>query len=39
MVESILEDKEETNIHVKGWVIMNSKCVNVNECGENNIRG
>ena len=39
MFESIQEDKEEMNIHVKGWVIMNSKCVNVNEYGENIIRG
>ena len=39
MLESILEDKEEMNIHVKGWVIMKRKCVNVNEYGENIIRG
>ena len=25
--------------HKKGWVIMKSKCANVNECGDNMIRG
>ena len=39
MLESSLEDKEEMNIHVKGWVIMKSKCANVNDCGDNMIRG
>ena len=39
MLETTLEDKEEMNIHVKGWVIMKIKCDNVNECGDNMIRG
>ena len=39
MLESILEDNEEMNIHVKGWVTMKSKCDNVNECGDYMIRG
>ena len=30
---------DEMNIHVKGWVIMKSKCVKVNECGDNMRRG
>ena len=32
---------DEMNIHVKGvrWVIMKSKCANVNECGDKMIRG
>ena len=30
---------DETNIHVKGWVIMKSKCDKVNEWGENMITG
>ena len=30
---------DEMNIHVKGWVIMKSKCVKVNEWGDNMIRG
>ena len=29
----------EMNIHVKGWVIMKCKCVEVNEWGDNMIRG
>ena len=28
----------EMNIHIKGWAIMKSKCVKVNECGDNMIR-
>ena len=39
MLESTLDDKEEMNIHVKGWVIIKSKCANVNDRGENIIRG
>ena len=31
---------DEMNIYVnKGWVTMKSKCSNVNECGDNMIRG
>ena len=30
---------DEMNIYVKGWVIMKSKCVKVNEWGDNMIRG
>ena len=30
---------DEMNIHVKKWVIMKSKCANVNECGDNMIWG
>ena len=30
---------DEMNIHMKGWVIMKSKCVKVNEWGDNMIRG
>ena len=30
---------DEMNIHVKGWVIMKSKFVKVNEWGDNMIRG
>ena len=29
---------DEMNIHVKGWVIMKSKCAKVNEWGDNMIR-
>ena len=30
---------DEKNIHVKWWVIMKRKCVKVNECSDNMIRG
>ena len=39
MLESTLEDKEEMNIHVKGWVIRKRKCTNINKYGDKMIRG
>ena len=30
---------DKMNIHVNGWVIIKTKCVKVNECVDNMIRG
>ena len=30
---------DEMNIHIKGWVIMKSKCAKANECSNYMIRG